>query len=425
MTASNQHALPLPASNTSVSSSLAITASHRKLHAYFYDVLTLINENAPQAQVLAKIADGICQFEQVRGASVFQHELDKKRMHLLIDVRATCGEVARRDIILPTDWLCPNPTLCDNAHDLSADPAQLQPWVIALPEVYRQKATDVAEVFDHNAIAQFCKADELALVMPFFADHRMCGVLIVFFQPTYTLGDEASALIKTFAKQIEMVMNNAGLREQALQNAVKLERNRLGRDLHDSVSQALYTANLMAETLPTVWEQDASKGLQQLNDIQRMVKLALAEMRSLLVELRPVVLVESSLNDLLSQLANVVSYRSKIPVEVVAHERSRLPNEVQVSFYRIAQEALNNVMKYSGASEVKIELSVHAVGGLLRIRDNGRGFDPTIVTGTHMGLRIMRERASEVGADLKIQSQIGTGTTIQVIWDRYGNQDDD
>lgn len=424
MTDSN-HPVPRSSPRSSASPPLAITESHRVLHEYFYDVLTLINENAPQDQVLCKIAHSICQFEQVRGAAIFQHEVSKKLMHVLLDVRTAHDEAAHKNLSLPVDWLCPDPAVCSEVSDHAPSGDQPGTWVISLPAVYAQKAASLPESLNQDALAQFCKTDELALVTPFFANHQMCGVLIMFFQPTYALNAEDSALAKAFAKQIETVMNNAGMREQALQNAVKLERNRLGRDLHDSVSQALYTANLMADTLPTVWERDPSKGLQQLNDIQRMVKLALAEMRALLVELRPVVLVESSLNDLLSQLANVVSYRSKIPVELVAHERARLPKEVQVSFYRIAQEALNNVMKYSGANEVKIELSVHALGGLLRIRDDGRGFDPATVTGTHMGLRIMRERASEVGADLKIQSQIGTGTLIQVIWDRHGSQDDD
>lgn len=405
--------------NMNTPQSLPVTESHRVLHEYFYDVLTLINEDYPQEKVLQKIAVGACQFEHVIGTGIFQREPNNAHLRLI----ACAGNKAYENLYLPLDWLWPETAALDTG--LLTDAGRVSQLIDTLQAVYLAKLAELPSELQTPALEAFCKTPQILLVTPFYVNHGIGGFFVMCFDLSHQFNVEEYALARVFTKQIELVINNARLREQAMQDAVKLERNRLGRDLHDSVTQALYTANLMADTLPTVWERDPSKGLQQLSDIQRMVKLALAEMRSLLVELRPVVLVESSLSDLLNQLANVVSYRSKIPVAVIAHERTRLPQEVQVSFYRIAQEALNNVTKYSNANEAKIELSVHAAGGLLRIRDDGRGFDPSNINGTHMGLRIMRERASEVDAELKIQSQIGGGTTIQVIWDRHAGRDDD
>ncbi|MEI7467129.1 MAG: sensor histidine kinase [Chloroflexota bacterium] len=401
------------------SQSLPMTESHRVLHEYFYDVLTLINEDYPQEKVLQKIAVGACQFEHISGAAIFQRETNAS-----LRLIACAGIKSYENLYLPLNWLWHETASLSEVNSLTEMGRESQ-LVAALQEVYLAQWAELSSELKTPVLEAFCKTPQMLLVTPFYMNHRINGFFAMCFDPAHQFNTEEYALARAFTKQVELVVNNARLREQAMQDAVKLERNRLGRDLHDSVTQALYTANLMADTLPAVWEHDTNKGLQQLSDIQRMVKLALAEMRSLLVELRPVVLVESSLSDLLNQLANVVSYRSKIPVAVIAHERTRLPKEVQVSFYRIAQEALNNVTKYSNANEAKIELSVHAAGGLLRIRDDGRGFDPSNITGTHMGLRIMRERANEVEADLKIQSQIGGGTTIQVIWDRHAGRDDD
>ncbi len=399
--------------------SLPMTESHRVLHEYFYDVLTLINEDYPQEKVLQKIAVGACQFEHISGAAIFQREPNNISLRLI----ACAGTKSYENLFVPLNWLWREATSLNEVPVV--DTAHNSQLIDTLHEVYLAKLSELPSELKTPVLEAFCKTPQILLVTPFYMNHRINGFFAMCFDPAHQFNTEEYALARAFTKQVELVVNNARLREQAMQDAVKLERNRLGRDLHDSVTQALYTANLMADTLPAVWEHDPDKGLQQLSDIQRMVKLALAEMRSLLVELRPVVLVESSLSDLLNQLANVVSYRSKIPVAVIAHERTRLPKEVQVSFYRIAQEALNNVTKYSNANEAKIELSVHAAGGLLRIRDDGRGFDPSNITGTHMGLRIMRERANEVDAELKIQSQIGGGTTIQVIWDRHAGHDDD
>jgi signal transduction histidine kinase len=150
--------------------------------------------------------------------------------------------------------------------------------------------------------------------------------------------------------------------------------------------------------------------------LRQLSRGALAEMRTLLLELRPAALVEAGLEDLLQQLGEAVTGRTGVPVTVEVEGRCELPDELHVAFYRIAQEALNNVVKHARASQVDVGL--HCTPNLdsitLTIQDDGRGFDPDDVSPEHMGLNIMRERAEAVGARLEIASQVGQGTRLTV-----------
>ena len=196
------------------------------------------------------------------------------------------------------------------------------------------------------------------------------------------------------------------LYEEAHQVAASQERSRLARDLHDAVTQTLFSASLIAEVLPGLWENDPAEGRLLLGELRQLTRGALAEMRTLLLELRPAALVEANLGDLLRQLAESVSGRSGIPVAVSLEgcPVPDLPAEVHVALYRIAQEALNNVVKHAQAHRVEITLRCSrehegakpgvSVRVELRISDDGRGFDPATVSPDHLGLGIIRERAS-------------------------------
>jgi signal transduction histidine kinase len=155
---------------------------------------------------------------------------------------------------------------------------------------------------------------------------------------------------------------------------------------------------------------------------------ALAEMRTLLLELRPAALVEAELGDLLRQLAESITGRARVPVTVAVEGDCSLPPEVKVALYRIAQEALNNVAKHAGASQATVSLRCPPPlsplpargrkGGAveLHISDDGRGFDPEGIPPESLGLGIMRERAEAIGATLKVESEIGQGTEVTVVW---------
>jgi two-component system nitrate/nitrite sensor histidine kinase NarX len=139
-------------------------------------------------------------------------------------------------------------------------------------------------------------------------------------------------------------------------------------------------------------------------------------MRTLLRELRPAALIEARLGDVLRQLGEAAMGRARLPVEVQTEGEATLPPDVQVSFYRIAQEALNNSIKHAAASHVTIELLIAPTQVTLRVCDDGRGFDPAAIPAGHLGLGIMRERAAAVGGTLRVESTPGAGTCVMVEW---------
>ncbi|NJP04775.1 MAG: sensor histidine kinase [Chloroflexaceae bacterium] len=213
-------------------------------------------------------------------------------------------------------------------------------------------------------------------------------------------------------------MENARLYAQAQQAAALEERQRLARDLHDAVTQTLFSASLIADVLPRLWERKPEEGQRRLAELRQLTRGALAEMRTLLLELRPTALCDVNLGDVLHQLGEAVTGRARLPVSVTVTGEEQLPPEVRLTFYRITQEALQNVMKHAQANQVEITLCLTPDRATLRICDDGCGFEPTSVDGGHFGLSIMNERATALGAKLDVESQPGQGTTITVIWVR-------
>ncbi len=234
-------------------------------------------------------------------------------------------------------------------------------------------------------------------------------------------------LFQSIADQMGVAVENARLYERAEQAAVAAERSRLARELHDAVTQTLFSASLIAEVLPRLWERDPEEGRRRLVEIRELSRGALAEMRTLLLELRPAALADSALGDLLKQLIEAFTSRARIPVSLEIQEQASLPIEAKVAFYRIAQEALNNVAKHAAASNVTIRMRCHAEAASLCVEDNGRGFAHNQPTPDHIGLGIMQERAQAIGASLTIDSDRDRGTRVYINWTRsdlHPNGDD-
>ena len=205
---------------------------------------------------------------------------------------------------------------------------------------------------------------------------------------------------------------------QAVNDAVASERNRLARDLHDSVSQTLFAASMIAEVLCDLWDTDEAQARKCTEELRQLTRGAMAEMRTLLFELRPAALDQVSLPDLLKQISEAVSGKERLPVHPDLAGECEIPGDVKVQIYRIAQESLNNIVKYAHATHVELTLRLGADHVHLEIQDNGIGFDPACVRPTSLGLRIMRERAEAIQAFLQVTSQPGQGTTIRLDWRR-------
>ncbi|MCB9125801.1 MAG: GGDEF domain-containing protein [Caldilineaceae bacterium] len=208
----------------------------------------------------------------------------------------------------------------------------------------------------------------------------------------------------------------AALAQKAAEEAVAAERTRLARDLHDAVTQTLFSASLTAEVLPELWEADPADGRATTEELRQLTRGALAEMRTLLLELRPGAVTQARLDDLIRQLIEASVGRGHTTVHFVADGQRPLPDDVKVALYRIAQEALNNIVKYAKANTVSVDLRQQPMGVRLSISDDGVGFDPAAVRSGHMGQRIMRERAESIGARFAVQSEIGHGTIVMVTW---------
>lgn len=225
-----------------------------------------------------------------------------------------------------------------------------------------------------------------------------------------------AGLALSVANQAAITMINAELYGHAQELAVLKERQRLARDLHDAVNQSLFSAGLIAEVLPRLWDRDQQEARRSLEDLRRLTRGAMAEMRALLAELRPSTLTDADLGDLLRMLGNAFTGRTNIPAQVTVNGEGVLPAEVQVAVYRVGQEALNNVAKHAQAGRVEIILNHEANSIELIIRDDGKGFDPEHSESGHYGLGMMREHAEGVEAQLSITSQPGQGTELTLRW---------
>jgi PAS domain S-box-containing protein len=255
-----------------------------------------------------------------------------------------------------------------------------------------------------------------SMTVPLIVADQAYGGLAFYYAEAQAFSGEQVQLAMTFAQQAALAMENAQLRQQAAQSAVAAERSRLARDLHDAVTQTLFSASLISEVLPRIWERDPQEGRSRLQELRELTRGALAEMRTLLLELRPSVLEEARLGDLLRQLGESITGRARVPVTTQVNGECRMPVEVKVALYRIAQEALNNVAKHAGPSEATVRLQCASDRIELIVSDNGCGFEPTCVPPDHLGLGIMQERAEAIAAALTISSQPGAGTQIRILW---------
>ena len=258
--------------------------------------------------------------------------------------------------------------------------------------------------------------------VPLVARDSTLGVLNLATRDQRGISAEERTLLASVGRQAGMAVENARLYEEAEAAAAAAERNRLARELHDAVSQTLFSASMIADVLPRLWEKHPEEAERRLGDLRRLTRGATAEMRTLLWELRPAALLEADLDELLGQLSKAVAGRAQLDVVVDVDPRLVVPVDVKVTLYRIAQEALNNVVRHASAEEVV--LSVHGEGREieLSVRDDGRGFAREDIPPGHLGLSTMRERAESLGARFAVKSEPGKGTAITVFW---RDKDDD
>jgi signal transduction histidine kinase len=250
------------------------------------------------------------------------------------------------------------------------------------------------------------------------------GVLAIIGTEGESFSEQQLALFKSIADQMGVAVENTRLYEKAEQIAVASELSRLARDLHDAVTQTLFSSSLIADVLPILWEQNPDAGRQKLEELRQLTRGALSEMRAMLMELRPSALAEAEMDELFRHLVNAFVGRSRLKVRFEAQGEGTPPVKVKEAFYRVAQESLNNIEKHAGAKDVLIWLHRGEQRNELIIKDDGCGFDGDSISQDHLGLGIMQERAGSIGALLHIQSAMGEGTEVRLYWETEEKHND-
>ena len=380
----------------------------RRVAAGLSDTLALLNAGRSLDDILAHVVRQAADLLEADRCTVFRYRPETQRLQ----VEAVYGSPARSG---------------SASEPLDADSSAAR--------AVRERRPILIEPRPLGAVESLPDADGMraSLSLPLLLPRgEVYGVLEIGFRAARDVDDEMLGLALSLADQAALALENNRLRGQAARAAVTAERNRIARDLHDSVTQTLFSASMIAEVLPRLWERDEAEGRRRLDEMRQLTRGALAEMRALLLELRPTTLAEVPLAELLAQLGEATTGRSRLQVDLNVDAEAILPYEVKEAFYRIAQEALNNVAKHAHATRAWVEMVREAGpmaeatlhGGasasesvlVLTLRDDGRGFDPLRIPADHLGLTIMRERADAIGAQLSILTRPSRGTSIRVAW---------
>jgi signal transduction histidine kinase len=251
------------------------------------------------------------------------------------------------------------------------------------------------------------------LAVPIIVSDQLLGMLNI--ESERPISDEDAAGVAIIADQLAVAIENARLAERGQQLAVLEERRRLARELHDSVTQSLFSMSLLSQVLPELWQVDQHEARAALAQIRDLTRGALAEMRALLFELRPATLGERGLAHALREHVAAFERRAGMPVTLDVVGEPALPAPVEQAFFRIAQEALANAARHAQARHLRVTLRGPAPVRLL-IADDGQGFQPERVSEGRFGLLSMRERAIHAGARLQVRSALGQGTEIALEW---------
>ncbi len=353
-------------------------------------------------------------------AAAIEEAADRLLGHYLAVDRCGFGEVdATGDhVTITDDWAAPATTLARHLH--AGDFGR--PLVKALGRsktlVVHDAHSSELTVAEGAATLDALQAGA-GIVHPLLRQGDLAAVMFVQTAGRRRWTDEEAALVAEVAERtwsaVERARAETALRERAAEQATQRERNRIARDLHDSVTQSLFAANLKAEALALTLESD-QRADEFIEQLQRLNRGALAQMRTLLIELRGADLEQIPLRQLLRNVVESVESRAPVDVHLDVRGEAALPAALHIALYRVTQEALNNVVRHSGASTARVDLELAADEVHLVVADDGCGFEPGAHDPTHIGLRSMRERAAEAGAELRLVTEPGHGTRVLLDW---------
>lgn len=385
-------------------------ARRRQITQAMHDILTLLTSSRPLDAILAYTVGHAMRLLDADAVAIYRFDPNGQTLHL----EASQGSI-------PADLASTTPL---ETSLIGQSLVEGRPLYVADLPTWQAERTP-------GGLSAVLVSFASAAAVPLRARDQLYGVMVIYFRQSHSFMREEAQLIAACGDYAALAIENAGLRLRLEQAAAAAERSRLARDLHDAVSQTLFSASLIADALPRIWEGDHREGLRRLDELRWLTHGALAEMRTLLLELRPDGLAEVPFGDLLRLLAEAVSRRSGFPISLQLSPGAGdicLPPAVQENVYRITQEALNNMARHARAGHAWIECYFNEIeerdprgsrlASALRLslRDDGCGFDPTNVAPGHLGLCGIRERAAAIGALLNIESALGQGTCLTLIW---------
>ena len=275
-----------------------------------------------------------------------------------------------------------------------------------------------SKVVDDARSSALYRASRSWMAVPLKARDYVLGVMRVdHHEPDY-FDDERARLLAAVGSQAALAMRHAQLLARERDVAIVAERNRIARDLHDAVSQTLFAAGVIAGTLARVTQRETPPEVDHIATqaavLERLTRGALAEMRLLMFELRPDALQGTPLAELLQHAIEGIACQGRIEIEHALADDDGFAAAVRVPLYRIAQEALSNVARHSDARHATVQWIVGPERAMLRVADDGRGFDAQAPRPGHFGVESMRSRAREIGASIAIASEEGGGTDIRI-----------
>ena len=248
------------------------------------------------------------------------------------------------------------------------------------------------------------------------SDRRGSSLGTVIVVRDITEAKQAQEELRRYRDQLEDLVQQRTEELITARTAFAVERARLAQDLHDSVTQTIFAANTIAEMLPQMLTRGPEKTAEYMTELSQLTRGAMAEMRILMIELRPGALARTELGVLIKQLCDAVAGSTRVLVKFSATEKLILQESKQIAFYRVAQAALDNSARYARASHIEVRLSKQDRTVELYVHDNGRGFDPhDTMAENQIGIKSMQDHADRVGAHLTVFSKPGEGTTITLV----------
>ncbi|MCL7454166.1 MAG: PAS domain S-box protein [Anaerolineae bacterium] len=357
-------------------------------------MLTVLNSDLPLDEILVHIAAEASHLLGSDSSAIYGLEEDEGTFRPLTVLGLEAGPIAERAF----------------PRDLSQRLRHGEPVAVR----------DVAAISDESGrvpvlegLGECCQA---LMAVPLVVEGEVYGGLVLYYSEPRAVSEEEMALAVAFADQAALAIENARLHEQVREAAVTGERARLARELHDSVTQGLFSMMLLAEAGQRLaGAGNLERVRTYLSRLGEMSQQSLKEMRLLVHELRPLALESLGLVGALQQRLDAVEARAGVEARLLVEGTVHVPASMEKELYRIAEQALNNALKHASATAVTTRIYFEGERLKLEIVDNGSGFDPqAIASGGGQGLVSMRERTAEMGGVLTVLSTPGQGTRVLV-----------